>query len=103
MLTRNDAIKIINNFINDCRNINIIFEKVIFFGSLSHDSASEDSDIDLALVSENFTGDRFHNNILIAPVLIKYLDIDAHTFPSYYFKNGDPFINEILRTGIVIN
>jgi hypothetical protein len=28
--------------------------------------------------------------------------IDAHTFSHSYFLNGDPFINEIKRTGIRI-
>jgi predicted nucleotidyltransferase len=103
MLTKKDAIIIISNFISDCKKINIIFSKVVLFGSLANDKASEGSDIDLALVSYQFTVDRFENALLIAPVTIKYLDIDAQTFPVDYFNNGDPFIHEILRTDIEIN
>jgi hypothetical protein len=40
---------------------------------------------------------------MIAPITKNYLDIDAQTFPTEYFYKGDPFIQEILRTGIDIN
>lgn len=102
MFTRNDAIEISKKFISECRNINLIFDRVILFGSFAKDTNNIDADIDLALVSRQFTNDRFENALLIAPISKNYLDIDAMTFPTDYFYKGDPFIEEILRTGIDI-
>lgn len=103
MSVKDDIMKIIRNFIEDCRKINIDFEKIILFGSYAKNNANNESDIDLALVSKSFTEDSFENALLIAPVTVKYLKIDAQTFPVSYFQKGDPFIQEILKTGIVIN
>jgi predicted nucleotidyltransferase len=103
MLTRNDAIKLIKEFIEQCRNINVVFDKVILFGSLAKDVNCEYSDIDIALVSKQFGFDRFENALMIAPITKMFLDIDTQTFPSDYFFQGDPFIEEILGTGIEIS
>jgi predicted nucleotidyltransferase len=103
MLTRQNAIDITKEFIDECRKINLVFDRVILFGSLAKDINNDNTDIDLALVSSQFTSDRFENALMIAPITKNYLDIDAQTFPTEYFYKGDPFIQEILRTGIDIN
>jgi len=102
MLTKNDAIKIAGEFVNQCRKINLVFDRVILFGSLAKDTNNINSDIDLALVSKQFTGDRFENALMIAPITKNFLEIDAQTFPTDYFERGDPFIAEILGNGIDI-
>ncbi len=102
MFTKHAAIEIIKKFVRDCNKANIQFDKVILFGSVVGESTNDDSDIDVALVSREFTHDRFENAIKLAPISLKYNDIDAQTFPSDYFEQGDPFIEEILRSGIEI-
>ena len=57
----------------------------------------------VALVSDIFSYNQFENAKLIAPINLKYLDIDLKTFPTDYFEEGDPFIYEINRTGIPID
>ncbi|MDQ1267234.1 MAG: transf 2 protein [Bacteroidota bacterium] len=81
----------------------MFFDHAILFGSLAKNSNNIDSDIDLALVSSQFTNDRFENALMIAPVTKNFLNIDAQTFPTAYFLKGDPFIEEIIATGIEIN
>jgi predicted nucleotidyltransferase len=103
LFTKNDIIDLIKNFVTDCNSYDLKFDKVILFGSYAKNNQSEDSDIDLALISNQFSEDSFENALKIAPILLKYLNIDAVTFPSNYFENGDPFINEIKRTGLLIN
>jgi len=57
----------------------------------------------LALVSKQFSYDKFENALMLAPITRKFLDIDAQTFPTEYFYRGDPIIEEILSTGIDFN
>ena len=103
MLTREIAITMVKEFINSCRDADINFEKVILFGSVAEEkNITEYSDIDLLLISNQFTDSLYQNHKLIAPVNRKYTLIDAKAYPSENFKKGDPFINEILKTGIVI-
>ena len=102
MLTREVAIAKAKEFIASCRNHNIIFNNVILFGSASRGEATEYSDIDLLLVSDIFGFDKWENAKLIASVNKHFSLIDAHTFPTEYFIEGDPLINEIKRTGIEI-
>jgi uncharacterized protein len=102
VFTKNDAIELTREFIRQCQKINIAFDRVILFGSFAKDSNNIDSDIDIALVSRQFTYDRFENALMIAPITKNFLDIDVQTFPTDYFNTGDPFIEEILGTGIDI-
>jgi predicted nucleotidyltransferase len=102
MLTREIAIAKAIEFITSCRSHNIIFKNVILFGSVLSGEATANSDIDLLLVSDSFGYDKWENAKLIAPINKHFSSIDAHTFPTEYYLEGDPLINEIKRTGIEI-
>ena len=39
---------------------------------------------------------------MLAPCLRRYVDIGPHTFQAVYFEDGDPFTEEIKRTGIAV-
>jgi len=53
-----DKIKsIINQNIQIVRQNKIVVEKVFLFGSHARGTATEDSDIDIAIISSNFKGD----------------------------------------------
>ena len=102
MLTREIAIAQAKEFIVGCSNRNIVFNKVLLFGSAATGNTTEFSDIDLLLVSDSFGYDKWENAKLIAPVNKHFSTIDAHTFPTAYYLQGDPLINEIKRSGIEI-
>ncbi|MCX6352138.1 MAG: nucleotidyltransferase domain-containing protein [Bacteroidetes bacterium] len=103
MLTREIAIETVKQFVKTCKENNIFFTKVILFGSAATGKTNEYSDIDLLLASDQFGFSKWDNLGLIARINNKYTLIEAHTFPTQYFLEGDPFINEIKRTGIEIN
>ncbi|MCX6154523.1 MAG: nucleotidyltransferase domain-containing protein [Candidatus Kapabacteria bacterium] len=94
--------KIIDDFIEECKIRNIFFSKVILFGSYAKGHSNEDSDIDLALVSDQFSGNPFADWHKLSPINIKFSLIESHPFSSKYFEESDPFIEEIKRTGIRI-
>ncbi|MBN2893932.1 MAG: nucleotidyltransferase domain-containing protein [Bacteroidales bacterium] len=99
MLTREIAIKQATNFILDCLKYGINIEKAILFGSVAKNEQRDFSDIDIALISNDFTKNFIINNRMTSKINIKYPMIEVHHFNSDYFKLGDPFVNEISTTG----
>ncbi len=102
MLTKETAINTVRAFIDACYKKDIRFSKVILFGSVASDTNHEYSDIDVALVSDNFSGNPYADWHILSPINIKFTDIEPHPFTTEYFEKGDPFINEIKKTGIEI-
>jgi predicted nucleotidyltransferase len=103
MLTREIAIKQATNFVLDCLKFGINIEKAILFGSVAKNEQRETSDIDIAIISKEFTKNFVYNSRLTSKVNIKYPLIEVHHFNSDYFKNGDPFVDEITMTGFELN
>jgi len=103
MLTREIAIKQATNFILDCYKQGLNIEKAYLFGSVAKNEQRDFSDIDIALISKDFSNNFIINNRLTSKINIKYPLIEVHHFNSDYFKNGDPFINEITSTGFELN
>ena len=104
MLTRNAAIKTVKNYAKEINKTGVNLRKVILFGSFAKGTQHEWSDIDVALVADDFTGvgildtPRFSRINLQAP----YIRIEPITYPTDYFRESDPFIEEIINTGIEI-
>ena len=103
MLTRQAVLDQMRTFVADVRTAGVPLRQVILFGSYARNEQREWSDVDLALISDSFTGmpSDLHP---FAPLLWKYghLGIEPHTFQTAYFEDGDPFTEEIKRTGIVM-
>ena len=104
MLDRGAAIDIVRNYAQDIESHGIPLRNVILYGSFAKGTQHEWSDIDVALVADKFTGWYLDDKKLFPYVGIKkpYIRIEAKTYPTEYFEQGDPFINEIIKTGIRI-
>jgi uncharacterized protein len=79
-------------------------KEAYLFGSYVSGNAEKYSDIDLAIVSDKFEGSRFFDK----RKLFKYLlnsstDVELHPFRPEDFNEDNPFVKEIIRTGIKIN
>ncbi len=73
------------------------------FGSYAKGLQTEWSDIDVALVSDKFEGDFFNDRRKVIPFVIKVeTDIEAHPFHSDDFTSDNPFVEEIIATGLRI-
>ena len=103
MVTRETAIKTAELFINDCQSNGLIFHKVLLFGSAAKDLTHEWSDIDLLLISDQFSDNIFDNLKLYSKINIKYPIIETHPYPTKYYFEGDDFINEISKDSIEIS
>lgn len=74
--------------------------EVYLFGSYAQGNPREYSDIDVAIVSDDFLGDRFEDvKSLIRFMLKSSVDIEIHPFKTEDFTPDNPFVAEILRTG----
>ena len=104
MLTRNAAIKKVRNYANEINKAGVNLRKVIMFGSFAKGTQHEGSDIDVALVADNFSGVGFLDRQYFSGIGIKkpYIRIEPITYPTDYFVESDPFIEEIKKTGIEI-
>lgn len=104
MLNQEIAIKKVKSFAEEIAQKGIKLDKVILFGSYSINRQNENSDIDVALVSDMFSGFGFEDRRLFSEINIKkeYIDIETKTYSTEYFEESDPFIEEIKRTGIEV-
>lgn len=93
----------LTNFINELDKESISLESFYLFGSYAKDTHNEYSDIDIAVVSNDFTGVRYYDNIRLSKPAIKSSDfIETHPFRPEDFTEDNPFVKEILETGIKI-
>lgn len=102
MVTRKSAIKTAKSFIEECKENGLEFYKVLLFGSLAKNESHKWSDIDLLLVSDQFSENVFENLKLYSKINIKYPIIETHPYPIDYFKKGDSFLEEIQKSAIEI-
>jgi len=83
----------------------IHLRKVILYGSYAKNQQHKWSDIDVALVADEFKSIGFEDVKLFSWLLIKKpnIDIQPRTYNTKDFTTDkDPFVEEILRTGIEI-
>jgi hypothetical protein len=104
MLDRNAAIGIVRNYARDIETHGVHLRTVILYGSFARGTQHEWSDIDVALVADEFTGLPEDHNLFpyMGGIRKPYTLIEAKTYPTDYFQQGDPFIEEIIKTGIKI-
>jgi len=99
MYSRKAAIERASDFIKECLDSKIPLEKVILFGSHAKKEQRESSDVDLALVSSQFTKNFLKNNRTTSKINIRYPQIEVHHFRKEDFEKGNPFVDEIIKTG----
>lgn len=102
MLDKIHSIEIVKTFIRELKDSGFDLYKAILFGSSARDEMIEWSDIDLAIVSNQFSTSIIDNIRLYANINIKYPDIETHPFSTDTFLISDLFIEEIKKTGIEI-
>ncbi len=100
MLTQQDSIEYSQRFINKLKSKGLNIKYAMLFGSYSTNNQHPDSDIDIALAADEFIGFGFLDIDFFAMELFEYDLIQVKTYNTKYFEKGDPFIDEINKTGI---
>ena len=95
--------KTIKTYIEQLESIGIHVQQAILFGSYASGTNDEWSDIDLAIVSKDFVGNRFEDRNKIRKITLQVnSDISPIPYRPEDFNDSDYFVKEILETGIRI-
>ena len=95
--------KLIKKYIDALEDNNVPIRQAVLFGSHATGSSHDWSDIDIALVSDVFEGMRFRDRNKIRKITIKISsDLSPLPYRTEDFTSDDPFVREILETGINI-
>ena len=105
-LTQQVAIKRVQDFVKEIQLRGISLSHAILFGSYARNEQHDYSDIDIALISDNFQGlsildvEPFRDIKIQSP----YVMFEVHTYNTAEFERGDNgFIDEEIKPkGIVI-
>lgn len=99
--------KIITRYIDYLKSNNYNLSRAYLFGSYARDMQGPDSDIDIALIFDEYTGvDRFDLQAKLLALASKIDSrIEPHPLAKADFNMSNPLAYEILKTGkeIVIN
>jgi predicted nucleotidyltransferase len=88
MLTKQAAIEIVQDFVKRIHVKGFPLKKAILFGSYARNERRQWSDIDLALVADEFIGVGYFDLQHFGDVKIsdqKFIPIETHTFSTDYF------------------
>lgn len=95
-----EAVEVLERFLFAVKAANIKIEKAILFGSYARGDAGQWSDIDVAIVSPDFSGIRFYDSKKLIPFLLKVdTRIELHPFKPEDFTEEDEFVKEIIKNG----
>ena len=93
--------KIIDDYLIALNKNNIPIKKAFLFGSYARGSHQEWSDIDIALVSDLFVGNRITDKDKIRKITLSISsEIEVLPFSPKEFDSRNPLAKEILETGI---
>ena len=103
-IATDSIIETVKRYIEELEKNGIKIREAILFGSIVKGTAKEWSDIDIALVSPDFTGDRFEDRRKIVP-LRRNIDnrIEPLPFRPEDFYDGGMLVEEIKKTGMRLN
>ena len=91
----------INSYLQALNQHNIQIKEAILFGSYAKGCANEWSDIDIALVSDIFVGDRIDDKDKIRRITLSISsEIEVLPFAPKDFHLQNPLAKEILTTGV---
>ena len=95
--------KSVKSYIERLESIGIHVQQAILFGSYASGKYDEWSDIDLAIVSNDFAGNRFEDRNKIRKITLQVnSDISPMPFRPEDFNESNYFVKEILEKGIRI-
>ncbi len=101
-MVKREIERIINNYLIALKKNNINYDKVFLFGSFAKEKASENSDIDLAIIC-NEVDDRFKLQLLLMKLRREIdLRIEPHPILKDEFTENNPFASEIMNYGIEV-
>jgi len=96
----NEIINTVKRIIGVLKDSDYHVKKTYLYGSYAKGKYHRDSDIDILIVSDDFTGNRFRDSLKLMRLCQK-IDprIEFMPYRSSDFKNSDPLVVEVKATG----
>lgn len=103
--TTNNIMKIVKRYLNQIRKSGIKIDAAYLYGSYAKGASKEYSDIDIAIISSDFSGNRINDWDIVMPLA---WDIDVRIepipfTPEKFAQDWHPLVYEIKKTGIKID
>ena len=90
----------LERFLSSVRQVRRV-EAAYLYGSQAKGTATEWSDIDVAVISPDFAADLLKERLLLMRLAAQIdLRIEPHPFRSEDFRPASPLVSEIQRTGV---
>ena len=91
---------LVNQYLEKLRQNRFQIKRAVIFGSQAKGSFNEWSDIDIAIVSDDFEGIRFKDKDKIRKITLSVSpSLSPLPFRTEDFSEQDPFVRHILKTG----
>lgn len=88
-------------FVDELKKNHIDIQQAFLFGSYARGTFDSWSDIDVALVSDDFSGSRFQDRNRVRKIKLSVSsDLEPLPYRPEDFTASDPFVKRILETGI---
>lgn len=96
--------KTIEDYLSALKKNSIPIKEAFLFGSYAKGNFTKWSDIDIALVSDIFAGDRIDDKDKIRSITLSISsEIEVMPFAPKDFNLQNPFVKEIVKTGVRIS
>jgi uncharacterized protein len=102
MVTKQAALELAKAFVRECKAEGLNIERAILFGSYANGQPHAGSDIDLLMISKNFTNDIFANLKTYAKINVRYPIIETHPVPLQALTEGDEFVAMVTKEGVLV-
>jgi predicted nucleotidyltransferase len=106
MVTQKYIIAYLKQLMNEMLQSGFHIRKMVLYGSYSRNEQRKWSDIDVAIVADEFKGTGYDDVLLFSRQLSKFPQLNSIQPRTYNSKDftpaKDPFVEEILKTGIEI-
>jgi len=101
MAERNDSLnKIIRKFLEEIKK-KYKLDGVYLYGSFAKGTFNKWSDIDIAIISQDFSDNPFEDRLLLMRIASTIDDrIEPRPFKKGLFNRNDPLVDEIQKNGI---
>ncbi len=103
-MDKKSILKIVEQFRKEIEKRGIAPEQIILYGSHATGTAGPGSDIDIVVISEDFSDKSYWDRIdILADVIYEiFAPIEAVAFTPDEWKRGDSFIVDFARNGEVL-
>jgi predicted nucleotidyltransferase len=93
--------ELVKKYIVELGKNDIHVDKAYLFGSYARGTATQWSDIDVALLTRKFIGDSFDFKFLLMKIAREIdLNIEPHPYLVEEFRKDNPIVAEVIKTGI---